>query len=669
MYRVFALFGVLLFGSLVHAEAPPPAEKLLAQINTERQTAGAQPLTLDAQKSAACSSHAEYLVRNAAAISERGLSVHDEDLAGLGGTEPAREVASHATVLRGDPTAAVAAWLKAPGWKAYLLRRAMTKVAIGSAGDGEKAITVIAWPPSTTPNAPVLCPAPEQTDVDCLFPGTELPDPLPSTEEKVAGYPITVTFPPGVAVVGPEGWLEDNAGKSVPFWFSTPAVPANPKYRREQQNSVCIIARKPLEDDTDYVVRVKTKADGKVVDRVWRFATRSDEATQKMFRTPFLNEVNAARKSAGLEPLELDARMTAACRLHTRYLARNPDKDINLRDEIEGKPGYTLAGRDVARRGAIHTAKGTRPLHGAGWILGSVVNRTLILNPAPTARKIGLACGLTTTRGWVLVVDLPTSFTASPDRKGILYPGDGQKDVPLYGRPDLQVEAKVADEGVGFVPSLVLPFNRKVTNVSGEIRDSKDEPLESVVFSPGHPIQPGSKLNVLAVAPRVPLKSASTYKVVLSATVDGSPWKRAWSFTTADHAALEEKAAVERLAEVNAYRKACGLKPVVLDEKLSAACRAHARYLVRNWKAPAVKGLGVHKEDMNLPGATPEGARAAGRSVIADSFDVNRVVTDWMGTLYHRIPLISPDLQKIGYGQAQIPSGNWAPVLDARGGR
>ena len=39
----------------------------------------------------------------------------------------------------------------------------------------------------------------------------EVPDPLPETEDKVAGFPVTLTFAANVPVVGPEGWFEDTA--------------------------------------------------------------------------------------------------------------------------------------------------------------------------------------------------------------------------------------------------------------------------------------------------------------------------------------------------------------------------------------------------------------------------------------------------------------------------
>lgn len=104
---------------------------------------------------------------------------------------------------------------------------------------------------------------------------------------------------------------------------------------------------------------------------------------------------------------------------------------------------------------------------------------------------------------------------------------------------------------------------------------------------------------------------------------------------------------VEAFRRFNEVRKAAGLKPVVFDAEMSRHVGLHCHYLLLNWGRPEVAGLLAHKEDPSLPGYTPEGARAASKSILASS-PVEFAVDVFLNTLYHRVPIVSPKLTKIG---------------------
>src|SRR6185503_894468 len=122
---------------------------------------------------------------------------------------------------------------------------------------------------------------------------------------------------------------------------------------------------------------------------------------------------------------------------------------------------------------------------------------------------------------------------------------------------------------------------------------------------------------------------------------------------------------VERL---NVHRKAAGLEPVVLDPVLSKGCAAHAEYLVKNAAHPSTQGLGLHSEDPKLSGYTKEGERAGKASVIFLGLEGEAAVEGWMGSLFHRIPLLQSRLRKIGYGVARGGPAKVTVVLDATNG-
>jgi uncharacterized protein YkwD len=109
---------------------------------------------------------------------------------------------------------------------------------------------------------------------------------------------------------------------------------------------------------------------------------------------------------------------------------------------------------------------------------------------------------------------------------------------------------------------------------------------------------------------------------------------------------------------LNLYRKTAGLTPVTIDSALSEGCGAHARYLIENHGHPSIGGLGAHKEESQLGGYTEKGAISGERSVIVQQEGQPRqlwqagAIDLWMGTLYHRVPLLNPNLRKVGLGYA-----------------
>ncbi|MFL5820764.1 MAG: hypothetical protein ACJ76S_08805, partial [Solirubrobacteraceae bacterium] len=70
-----------------------------------------------------------------------------------------------------------------------------------------------------------------------------------------------------------------------------------------------------------------------------------------------LRAVNSERRAAGLFPTGLDAVACRGCRAHAGYLARNAPAvaagELDRHDEDPSRPGYTKAGRAVARRAAL----------------------------------------------------------------------------------------------------------------------------------------------------------------------------------------------------------------------------------------------------------------------------------------------------------------------------
>ncbi|MHC4955992.1 MAG: CAP domain-containing protein [Planctomycetota bacterium] len=107
------------------------------------------------------------------------------------------------------------------------------------------------------------------------------------------------------------------------------------------------------------------------------------------------------------------------------------------------------------------------------------------------------------------------------------------------------------------------------------------------------------------------------------------------------HGESQQRATV---AAINWHRVHHGLPHVDLDQALSRACTAHAKYLaLNNWT-----GLtDPHAQNLGPKGASKEGAEAARSSVIQRRTPKGSVSQFWR-TFYHRIPLMAAGLRPIG---------------------
>ncbi len=109
----------------------------------------------------------------------------------------------------------------------------------------------------------------------------------------------------------------------------------------------------------------------------------------------------------------------------------------------------------------------------------------------------------------------------------------------------------------------------------------------------------------------------------------------------------------EALAVVNRYRVLAGVPAIGVDATLGAECVEHATYLWVNRGKRDVVGLRAHEQVPSLPGASIAGARC-GRSAVIHfaAASASDAIDAWMGTLYHRAPIVSPYVDRIGIGAA-----------------
>ncbi len=515
----------------------------------------------------------------------------------------------------------------------------------------------------------MIYPVDGQKDVPVAFPGHEVPDPIPEAHDGVAGFPVTASFPPGVAVRKAHAALLDADGQEVEAWASSPEAPANPRHADAQQNTICIIAKKPLAPGRTYTVRLSAQADGKAWSRAWTFTTAGADEGARRAIDAFLKRLNAHRKAAGLDPVSVDPDLSAPCTDHARYLERNFDKkDLNWNDEDPALPGATDEGRRTARRALVDAGAG--PESSADWCVASFIAREVVLDAS--LQRVGVGVAPHAAGGFVWVIDAQSGRGERGPAEAVLYPGPGQKDVPTAYPPGEELPIPDADgkAAPGYAVTALFPPRTAVADVEARLVDEAGKEVEAYVSTPKNPAIHGAPQYGIGLVPKAVLRPGAKYSVVMAATVGGEAWRRTWDFHTAgDTDEAEAAYAAAAVEALNVYRRKAGLSPVALDEALSKGCRLHARYLAKNIDQPAVQGLGMHDEDASLPGATKEGRKAGRASVVSREPDAGAAVDGWIDTLYHRVPLLNPDLKTVGYACVQLPDQGYVCVMNAESGR
>ena len=117
------------------------------------------------------------------------------------------------------------------------------------------------------------------------------------------------------------------------------------------------------------------------------------------------------------------------------------------------------------------------------------------------------------------------------------------------------------------------------------------------------------------------------------------------------------------MSRVNWYRKNVGVALMDMDQSLNQCSQSHADYYThyaKEYEAGKIPG-GAHQESSKFPdGFTGEsfGARCKaagykgqpGFEVMGFLSDPVKAVDGWVATVYHRIPIVSPDAIEGGYG-------------------
>jgi tetratricopeptide (TPR) repeat protein len=260
-------------------------QEALLSVNRLRALAGVAPVVADPRLGAGAQAHAYYFLFNHASSGVRGLGIHDEveGMPGFSGATvrtrarhfgvedlPSGEVITH----RGDPTAAIVDWVNTVYHRFPLLRRDLQALGYGQAAVGALPIEVMdfAFRARAVPGRGMVSyPVAGQVNVPTAFYGNEIPDPVPNAAYPV-GYPITLTFDRGARVQIASHHLRDGDGQEVDAHVLLPSDSA-------MEDSLALLARRPLQPSTTYLVEVTGTLEGAPFEKRWQFTTATSGST------------------------------------------------------------------------------------------------------------------------------------------------------------------------------------------------------------------------------------------------------------------------------------------------------------------------------------------------------------------------------------------------------
>jgi uncharacterized protein YkwD len=652
--------------SLQQIDVAQLTDAVVGRLNAERAASGLGRVVVDAELSAGCQAHANYVAQNldhprfAAAGGLRG------EAASLpGASEPGVAAAKVAVQSQYEPSAAFAIWWGRLASRLRLIEPDLTRIGVGVARNERGDWITVVDPLRGLGKEVVAYPAPNSKDVPLGFSG--------GPEGKDAGHPISLEFPAETAIANVVANLTDEAGNRIPSVVSTPAVPLD---GIRSKTTIGILPKAPLKARTPYRVKITARVDDRPFEKSWEFTTEDDGDSDGRWAKRVLEGINAVRKRAGMEPVTLDAELSVGCASHARYLALNArhpaTQGLDGHKEDASLPGATPQGAKAG--GAADIAFGdVEPTDAVdGWI-ATLYHRVPLLDPR--LKRVGFGCARGERPGWITVVDVATAKDKGPLPGPIAYPVDGDENVPLEFPPGGEIPDPIPENKTGragFPITVTFPVETPLVGATGVLEDEQGQPLPCWFSSPEKVANPklhaGFQGTTVCLIPKTPLEPEKTYKVRIGGRLRDQPWQKTWRFRT--QAAMSPEEAARMLAErLGAVRQALGLPAVVVDPELSKGCRAHAEYLVTNAAQRQQPGFSSNSERSDLPGYSADGERAARQAqLFTDAPRPTMQIDDSLASLSRRSTLLDPRLTRIGVGCALEAGRGWTCVLDMQSG-
>jgi len=250
-----------------------------------------------------------------------------------------------------------------------------------------------------------------------------------------------------------------------------------------------------------------------------------------------LDDVNRARAAAGLPPVKLDSHLNSSALSHSYFWLFNNLSDtvsgLGIHQETPGLAGFSgrwpwdraaafgypnqRIGEDIDHRGD--------PVKAVDDWVNSVFHRFAIVRPDLQVVGYGEAAA-----GPILMEDLEFGFAASSSLGPVLYPGDGQAQVPA-----IFVDNELPDpvpsgqpRTTGSPVTVTFGQDDRVSVSSFTLSDASGHTLPAYSDVPDEADE-----NSAWLLPHAALQPNTAYTAHIVARVNGQAFDRTWSFTTA----------------------------------------------------------------------------------------------------------------------------------------
>lgn len=236
--------------------------------------------------------------------------------------------------------------------------------------------------------------------------------------------------------------------------------------------------------------------------------------------------VNFHRIQAGLQPVDLDQDVSERCQKHVDYLVHNRSRlgPISLAYHTENPeyPKYSEEGLLAANSSVI--AFNQSPAGAVDAWMATLYHRLPLMRP--NLRNVGAAVG-----GGILVMDAMTGYTGE-DTQEVLYPADGQSNVPLKFQKEMP--DPIPGGGVaGYPVTAMFPEDWNCSSLTGTITDGAGNAVPVHSSCPEKPAKRGFPQDgTLCLIPQKVLNPGTTYKVKVTGKAQGKEYVKEWKFST-----------------------------------------------------------------------------------------------------------------------------------------
>ena len=248
---------------------------------------------------------------------------------------------------------------------------------------------------------------------------------------------------------------------------------------------------------------------------------------------PELALINRYRIAAGVRPAEINPSLDRSASSHVLYYDANRGDPslagMGLHEETPGRPEFT--GTTMAQRARAAGYSGGTVTENAGygsfegaveWYMNSINHRLPLIHPS--ALDMGYSVSASS-RFSIVAVGLKRGGDEVPPVS--LYPAPDAADVPVsWDGSEAPDPAPGLPRPLGYPITVAFGINQNVQWQAFALDGPDGQPV-------GIAISRKDWMRAAGIIPKHPLDPGATYTVRVEATVDGQPFSKDWSFTTA----------------------------------------------------------------------------------------------------------------------------------------